>query len=320
MSSGGGNFFGPAGQTIEDILGMGGNSPKASDEELAQYARATVVGGQVNGELAAQKAYENQLLAQAMGESNPLAPALAATNKRSLDQQVALAKSARGKSYADMARSAELGIAAAKRNQGQSGAVAQLQAQQLQQNALQDYYRSQQADELEGLGQAISAEGANNQRAYENQVRRDAQTGQLLQGVGSALATYNNQPRQTEVANTPVVAGSHYNADDGSNVHPSEEMRMMRSSDERDKTSKQPVRSFLDNLQAYSYKYKEPDRPMRGRGEHISVMAQDLEKSQLGRQMVKDTPEGKVVDYAKGYAFILAAQADLNKRLKKMEK
>lgn len=76
-------------------------------------------------------------------------------------------------------------------------------------------------------------------------------------------------------------------------------------------------KSFLDALQAYSYKYKDPKH---GQGQQLSVMAQDLEKAgPVGRSMVQQTPEGKMVNYAKGFAGILAAQAHLNERLKDIE-
>jgi hypothetical protein len=83
-------------------------------------------------------------------------------------------------------------------------------------------------------------------------------------------------------------------------------------------------KDFLDKLQAYTYEYKDEykDHPLGGRGQQMSVMAQDLEKAgPIGKAMVQDTDEGfKAVDYAKGYGAILAAQAHLNKRLDELEK
>ncbi|MEZ0208560.1 MAG: tail fiber domain-containing protein [Candidatus Paceibacterota bacterium] len=79
-------------------------------------------------------------------------------------------------------------------------------------------------------------------------------------------------------------------------------------------------KSFLDALKPYSYKYKNPNSPGAGEGRHLSVMAQDLEKAgPVGRSMVKQTPNGKMVDYSKGFGAILAAQADFNERMKQIE-
>lgn len=76
-------------------------------------------------------------------------------------------------------------------------------------------------------------------------------------------------------------------------------------------------KDFLDALTAYNFKYKDQKD---GEGEQFGVMAQDLEEAgPVGEQMVIDTPEGKMVDFGKGFGAILAAQVELNDRLKKLE-
>jgi len=83
------------------------------------------------------------------------------------------------------------------------------------------------------------------------------------------------------------------------------------------KRSKDELDEFMDNLKAYSYEYK---KEKHGKGSHTSVMAQDLEKSKLGSQMVKRDEEGtKVVDYGQGLAAMLASTVRLNERIKKLE-
>jgi len=78
------------------------------------------------------------------------------------------------------------------------------------------------------------------------------------------------------------------------------------------------VKEFLDALSAYTYRYKEPEK--NGAGEHLGVMAQDLEKSSIGKTMVHDTPEGKMVDFGKAGGALLASQAMINDRLSELEK
>ena len=57
-----------------------------------------------------------------------------------------------------------------------------------------------------------------------------------------------------------------------------------------------------------------------GEGRHLYVMAKDLEKAgPVGKQMVLDTPQGKMIDYGKGFGAMLANQANLNKRLNEVE-
>lgn len=83
-------------------------------------------------------------------------------------------------------------------------------------------------------------------------------------------------------------------------------------------------KDFLDKLKGYTYEYKNKYKsdPRAGDGRHMSVMAQDLEKAgPIGKSMVEEDYSGlKLVNYAKGYGAILAAQAMLNDRLNKLEK
>jgi len=79
------------------------------------------------------------------------------------------------------------------------------------------------------------------------------------------------------------------------------------------KMSDKEIQSFLDGMKNYSFKYKGDKETNYG------VMAQDLEKSDAGENMVEETPEGKMINFAKGLSTMLAGQAQLNKRLKKLE-
>jgi hypothetical protein len=79
-------------------------------------------------------------------------------------------------------------------------------------------------------------------------------------------------------------------------------------------------REFLNKIKPYSYEYKDSTLPGTSEGRTLGIMAQDLEKAgPVGQSMVKETPNGKVVDYGRGFSGILAAQADLNQRLNEIE-
>lgn len=90
-------------------------------------------------------------------------------------------------------------------------------------------------------------------------------------------------------------------------------------SDENEKKNIKPFSAseFLDNIVPSKYHYKNSERD--GAGMHASPMAQDLEKSAVGKSMVKDTPDGKMVDYGKGFGAILASLVDVHNRVKKIE-
>jgi hypothetical protein len=102
--------------------------------------------------------------------------------------------------------------------------------------------------------------------------------------------------------------------------------RGWRISDENKKESisydPKDVEKFMGRLKASSYNYKPEiqDSPLASKNREIGVMAQDLEKSKLGKESVKNTPNGKIVDYDNLGPKMLASIANLNERLKKMEK
>ena len=74
------------------------------------------------------------------------------------------------------------------------------------------------------------------------------------------------------------------------------------------------LEEFLQSAEPSEYNYK-ADSPFPSEGRHISPMAQNLEKSAIGRSMVIDTPVGKAVDYGKSFGAVLGALSHLNKKL-----
>lgn len=91
-----------------------------------------------------------------------------------------------------------------------------------------------------------------------------------------------------------------------------------------DETTKTDIKSadknlgkFLSKLSASDYEYKDKKH---GQGRFVSPMAQELEKSEIGKSMVVETPGGKMVDYGRAAGTYLSAAAMLHKRLNKLEK
>lgn len=75
------------------------------------------------------------------------------------------------------------------------------------------------------------------------------------------------------------------------------------------------AQSFLDSLKAHSYEYKDK---ANGRGRFTGVMAQELEKTGIGKQAVVDTPKGKMVDYGRLASIMLAGQVLQNQQIKQL--
>jgi hypothetical protein len=95
-------------------------------------------------------------------------------------------------------------------------------------------------------------------------------------------------------------------------------------SDRRAKTDIKPsdkeIAELLAKLKGFSYRYKDPSAPGAGEGERFGPMAQDLERSKAGKAMVRDTPDGKMVDMNQAVMTALAALAHVDKRISKIER
>ena len=121
------------------------------------------------------------------------------------------------------------------------------------------------------------------------------------------------------------------NAGSGPSSGPSNPMNYGQGMSMSDKTTKNKIdevvtdkiRNFLNNQHAYEYEYKDEYKnlPGAGQGRFVSTMAQNLQKSDLGKQAVQPGPNGKLmVDYGKLMGTMLASEAYLNERLNKLEK
>jgi hypothetical protein len=85
-------------------------------------------------------------------------------------------------------------------------------------------------------------------------------------------------------------------------------------SDERGKSGardgkRSALLDFADKLEPKTFRYRHPEPGMEGR--ITGVMAQDMEKSQLGNGAVEETPAGKAIDMKKGLSLALASIAAL---------
>ena len=182
----------------------------------------------------------------------------------------------------------------------QSGQEAQIladQGMQAQQRrmaatqALSDIAQGKQAQDISKLGMASNMWNAMQGRKQNRYLAQQQMMGQAIGGLsaGAGYAAFSDENVKTGVK-------------------------------EQKNYSTKMVSEFMEPLKSYNYKYKDSKYSGdMGDKTYSSVMAQDLEKSKLGRQMVIDTPEGKMVDYAKGIAPIMSSIAELNQRLKRLE-
>jgi hypothetical protein len=89
-------------------------------------------------------------------------------------------------------------------------------------------------------------------------------------------------------------------------------------SDKRAKKDIKPgakkTREFLDSLSAKEFKYK------NGGGAQIGIIAQDANKSKQGRAMTEEVGDLLTINTGQATGPMLAALADLNERIKKLER
>jgi len=78
------------------------------------------------------------------------------------------------------------------------------------------------------------------------------------------------------------------------------------------------IEAFLDALSAKRWKYKE-DSPAYEPGEQFGIMAQDAEKTRVGRTLVENTPDGKFIRGRPALRTLLAAMANVHDRVSKLE-
>ena len=191
--------------------------------------------------------------------------------------------------------------------------------QQLNQQAI-DASKGRRNQFIQSIGQGATAIAASDENSKKN-IKKDGEEKEDSNLMKFAKGFYGIKNKEKKESNATKAA---------KNLKKIAEPIMKRFSDEdmkqnikKDKKEEFSSKSFLDALQSYTYEYKDEhkSRPEAGEGKRLSVMAQDLEKAgPVGRSMVMNTPQGKVVDYGRGFGAILAAQAELNKRLKDVEK
>lgn len=332
---------------------------EAAGRREAPQARAAQLGTAVTSEAAtidptqqAQFRQRQMSLADMLGQQAAgRGPSVAGTQwqaatERNLAQQQALAAGARGGGVAGASRQAAQNISGFGQQAAQQAAIGRIQEQQAARAQLGTLLgQGRTAD----IGLATGQAGLTQQTSLANQAAANefllkqgaftqetnlanikaalVQTGmndaqqlaylQELTGMDATeLAARMEQDRlrvEQRAAGTPGILGDLIAAAGTvgakySDINLKEDI----------KPGGDKIDDFLSKIEPYEYKYKEPEK--FGEGRSISPMAQDLEESELGNDMVMDTPEGKMVDYGKGLGTIVAALAHLDSKIEELKK
>lgn len=241
------------------------------------------------GELAVQRQAQNALAAQQSMARMQRGPMAMLGQRDARDQSAAIGSTAMGVGQQaalgdQMAAQGMIAQAAGQgRGQDQSVQLANLNAQ-LQQMGMDDAARLGYLQQLTGMNAAElnAAVGAMGAAQAGNKPGYLPGLMQTAGQVGAAAAMASDENLKEEIAD---------------------------ASDEVD--------AMLDNLYPKSYKYKDAKW---GEGRRAGIMAQDLERSEAGKRIVMDTPEGKLLDVNKAISAALAGAARLNKRVRELER
>lgn len=295
--------------------GQGGVQLDSSPFDITAEAGTALTAsqGQLTNALAEQKAINAartgsiaQMGQIAQGKGPSLATAqLKAAQDRSLAQLVAQQAANRGQGGGSAARNLAVASTMGNRNVAQDSAQARLQ--EVTQARQQLFQEKQAADEAASGGIASNY-------GYALAPKTSMQDFEKTKaGVATQNAAIAAQERSAKRAANAQMIGSIIGG-----------AGALAASDEKLKKDVKPeskkMEKFLSAINAKSFEYKNTDIPGTSPGDKFGVLAQDLEKSEVGKTLVQDSPNGKMVDINSTVMAVLAAQSDLNKRLKSMEK
>ncbi len=240
----------------------------------------------------------------------------------------------------------------ANQNQQTSANVANLQAQNNYQTGLANMQSQYQTNALNSQNYNTAMSG--NMMAGEKAADRGAGfIGGLLSGVGGSFTSLANAAQNSGGAAGAAGGGAALASDErmkeapdaqdwsshfhhyftGGHMQQANNMQSVGPTPQQNLTDNQPqnkgpqklsdeshtIESFLDTLTPYQYKYKPGTIADDGGEKHMGVMAQNLEKTQVGNNAVMDTPYGKMVDIKQLSSLLAAGMGNIHERLSKLE-
>jgi hypothetical protein len=302
---------------FEELFQPGNNSPfseKAYDPNAVQaLGKAQTAQSGIDPQLLAQ------LKAQTLGNGPSLSQGvLRQAQDQNLSNQLALAGSLNGVTNPGMAlRTVSTNLGAMNQQAAMQAAQARMAEQLAAQQGVASLGQQQQQSNQFNAGQhnqilSQDTASANAMRAAQNAqiATQSDQTQKAANGFTNQLigGTLNGLGSVAQSAGLPVNPFAPASAASDENM-------------KRDiKPAHHQIREFLDSLEPHEYEYKQTFLPGTAPGKHISAMAQELEKTPVGKQMINQDAAGKTVDYGRGLGTFLAALADMHQRVKALEK
>lgn len=215
----------------------------------------------------------------------------------------------------------------ASSNLGASQQAVQANAQA---NLQGQMFNRQMSQSTHGMnaGNYNSAMGLNQNSAESAANRSSAFLGGLMQGGGAALPLLMSDERLKESVDSDnddddfhghfmgnyeqrgKVDPSHYPPEQ-SNVGHSDSMELADDDSH--------IHEFLNSLTPNMYKYKGDSVADDGGQSHLGVMAQNIEQTEAGQGIVKETENGKALDVTQLSGSLAAGLGSVHRRLMKLE-
>lgn len=254
------------------------------------------------------QAFDQANVAQALAQSaSGKGPSLAeaqmkATQDRNLAQIMAAQSAARGAGGGAGARNLANAMTMGNRGVAQDVASARLAEQR---QAQQDLIGLRQTEDAQASALAQDAFNA------DIAAKRELQQAELQQFQGEQQR--NMAVGQARAQRSQAIMGA---------IGGAASAGLMSDKNEKTdiKSESQKIDKFLESIKARSYEYKNPDKEGSSKGKKFGIMAQDLEKSEVGKTMVQEKEGTKMVDIPSSMSAILASQARIAERLSELEK
>ena len=286
-------------QGLVDVLGrrIAGDSPSVAEMQLQESTGRNIKAAKALAAGSTDPGLASRNASQAMTQAN-VAGNMQAAQLRAGEQQAA--EQALG-GVLGQGRSQDIGVATSQAGFDQGANQANLQAN-LQQQQMND----QMTRFYEEMG--YSRDQAQLMANIELEKMRQQEAARVDQ-MNADIAKQNVEAEQASQGGILGAAGEVLGGIVG------------MFSDERLKEDVAPagedIDDFMKSLDAVSYDYLGREDLPKGR--QYGILAQDLEKSKVGKSFVVDTPKGKFVDVGRGYGAVLAALRRLDERLSGVE-
>lgn len=145
------------------------------------------------------------------------------------------------------------------------------------------------------------ASGYGNQVANSNLANYQSNVGAAFNGYQNQLQTYNQ--------GLGFLGQAAQGAGAGAALYAASDKKLKNDVKDGDKSAQ----DMVDNLKSKTFSYKDDPEDKH----QLGILAQDMEKSPMGKAVVVETPKGKALDIGKALSAVLAVQSVMNKRLHK---